>query len=460
VAPPAAPPKPEELLSAAQRGDVTAVQALLAKGADVNAMANNGRTALIEASQNGHLDVVQVLLAKGADVNAKDSLGFSALQMASGQKGHLDVVQVLLAKGADVNAQDNEGWTALMGASASSYADLDIVQALLAKGADVNAKKNDGATALMEACAYNDDGLTPALRRTRALMVERTAYRYLPIVQALLANGADVNARANDGRTALIEASQRGHRVVVQALLAKGADVNAKGKGLILTVFDQMPFHDTPFDDPLFDDTALGMASREGHLDVVLALLAKGADVNAKASNGLTALVQASLHDHLAVVQALLANGADVNAKANNGVTALHEASAAACYAVAAVLVKAGAKGVMPASVYAQLPSQGHSEEIAKKVATDALQCVLIMRELGVGANDRVISADGKAARCLVGNTDIELVTDVVGVEDGYLFVSTKKFGKLKATASLMGNISFFLTPKQTAEFIKLLKVH
>ena len=65
------------------------------------------------------------------------------------------------------------------------------------------------------------------------------------------------------------------------------------------------------------------MRLADGHLEVVQALLAAKADVNAKAANGGTALMVASQTGHLEVVQALLAAKADVNAKAANGVTAL-----------------------------------------------------------------------------------------------------------------------------------------
>src|SRR5208282_1997053 len=65
----------ENLIDAATRGDMGAVQALLAEGADVNARTANGATALILASEEGHREVAQALLAKGADVNAKASDG-------------------------------------------------------------------------------------------------------------------------------------------------------------------------------------------------------------------------------------------------------------------------------------------------------------------------------------------------------------------------------------------------
>ena len=74
------------------------VQALLDKGAEVNAKTNNGVTALMSGLRAGHLDVVQALLAKGAEVDAKANDGVTALMLAS-VNGHLEVVQALLAKG-------------------------------------------------------------------------------------------------------------------------------------------------------------------------------------------------------------------------------------------------------------------------------------------------------------------------------------------------------------------------
>ena len=96
-------------------------------------------------------------------------------------------------------------------------------------------------------------------------------------------------------------ASQTGHQEIVQLLLDKGADVNAKKTDGV---------------------TALMVASRDGHQEVVKLLLDKGADVNAKRTDGVTALMAVSASGYIEIAQSLLANGADVNAK-DNGVTAL-----------------------------------------------------------------------------------------------------------------------------------------
>jgi len=69
------------------------VQALLAKGADVNIMGSYG-TALMEAIFNNHLKVVEVLLSKGADVNVKRSGGMTALKEAK-FFGEKDIIALL-----------------------------------------------------------------------------------------------------------------------------------------------------------------------------------------------------------------------------------------------------------------------------------------------------------------------------------------------------------------------------
>jgi ankyrin repeat protein len=183
----------DDLFNAAKNGDAAAVQALLDKGADVNAKKTNGATALMAASQLGHTEVLELLLAKGADINAKAQSGATALLIAC-QNGRTEVVKALVAKGADTNAKASNGATALI--LASQQGNKEIVQALLTKGADVNAKMDNGATALMHA-ANNGD---------------------IDVVKVLLAAGADVSATASNGATALNIATEAGHKEVIELL--------------------------------------------------------------------------------------------------------------------------------------------------------------------------------------------------------------------------------------------------
>ena len=70
---------------------------------------------LIEAAQRGDLALVKTILAQGADVNGKDEEGATALMVAA-NAGHLAVVSALLDRGADVDAMSKEGGTALIAA--------------------------------------------------------------------------------------------------------------------------------------------------------------------------------------------------------------------------------------------------------------------------------------------------------------------------------------------------------
>ncbi len=122
-------------------------------------------------------------------------------------------------------------------------------------------------------------------------------------VQTLLKNKPDLVFSKNDnGQTPLHYAAQEGHKDVVEVLLIDKADVNAKDK---------------------VGCTPLHVAAYRGHKDVVEVLLAYKADVNAKDNNGFTPLHFAAGIGHKDVVEVLLAYKADVNANDNNGHTPL-----------------------------------------------------------------------------------------------------------------------------------------
>ena len=122
----------------------------------------------------------------------------------------------------------------------------------------------------------------------------------------LLAKGADVNARDEDGETPLHRAANGSHTDTALALIEKGADVNGKNNS---------------------GWTPLHFAASGGHKDTALALIEKGADVNAMDSHEWTPLHYGALNGNTKTALALIEKGADVNAKTKNGQTALHMAA-------------------------------------------------------------------------------------------------------------------------------------
>jgi ankyrin repeat protein len=177
---------------------------------------------------------------------------------------------------------------------------VGIVKVLLEEGAEVNAKTNDGDTALMTAALEG----------------------HTDVAILLTDKGADVNAKKSDGWTVLM-AAVLGERVgIVRALINKGADVNAKTNE---------------------DGTALMAAAQLGNVDITLALLEKGANTNAKATNGATPLIQATQEGNIEVAKILLANGADMNAQRIDGSSALMMSVQNGHTAIVQLLLDAGA---------------------------------------------------------------------------------------------------------------------
>ena len=188
------------LWHASKGGETSVVEALLARGAAVDARDNEGATPLYIASSEGHLDVVAALIKGGAAVDAAQKHGATPLHIAS-REGHLDVLRELLRAEANVNAALNDGTTPLFIASHEGH--LEVVQELLAAEANVNAVLNDGTTPLFIA----------------------SENKHLGVVRELLARGAAVDAARNDGGTPIMAAV--GNIDMVNLLLEAGATVTS-----------------------------------------------------------------------------------------------------------------------------------------------------------------------------------------------------------------------------------------
>lgn len=135
---------------------------------------------------------------------------------------------------ADVNAKNNDGETALI--TASKLNDYKTVKRLIDAGADVNAKNNDGETALIAATKIGDDKADDNCDHnyghyTITCLKVIEIIDVSDIIKALIAAGADVNIKNNDGTTALIEALSTDSLFsedIAKLLIDAGADVNIK----------------------------------------------------------------------------------------------------------------------------------------------------------------------------------------------------------------------------------------
>lgn len=125
------------LLEAADRGDLTRMNALIAAGADLDAVRSGDGSPLIVAARSGRLAAVRLLLERGANPNLAVPGDGNPLIMAA-REGHGEIVELLLTRGAAIDEIVPEDENALIQASAAGR--LAVVRLLVARGADVNAR--------------------------------------------------------------------------------------------------------------------------------------------------------------------------------------------------------------------------------------------------------------------------------------------------------------------------------
>jgi len=226
--------------------------------------------------------MTKYLLDKGAKVNAPVTIGaawtppgvgdvVSTPLMAALRAGSIDSARLLIERGADVHAQDSVGRTPMTIAITYNPHEISL---LLASGVDINEQTRFG-TPLLTAARYQwlypepGPGWGPGVFFISVHIKEEHN-----AVRILLEKGADPNARDSEGRNALMvmsleKRSEDAAELIAETLLNAGCDINAaddKGRTpLIYAVIYQRPA-------------------------AVKMLLKRGANINAKDHDGLSAL--------------------------------------------------------------------------------------------------------------------------------------------------------------------------
>lgn len=242
------------LMEAANMGDISVVKKLVEGGADVNALTDGGDFALLNATYQGWQEVFDYLapltspelrqesekaLTKGLIRRKRANDKYTENFIDAVAIGDLNTVVQTIKDGVNVNAIGSEGTIPLNIASFWGY--LPIVRVLLEAGANLEGKtEDDGKTPLMLAAEGT------ALLATYPSSVDRM--NQIEVIRLLISAGADVNAKSNEGWTALIIAANSGCIEAIKLLLEAGADANAKD---------------------CWGDTALSRALEAGYMDIV-----------------------------------------------------------------------------------------------------------------------------------------------------------------------------------------------
>ncbi|MFZ2197216.1 MAG: ankyrin repeat domain-containing protein [Thermodesulfovibrionales bacterium] len=216
--------------------------------------------------------------------------------------------------------------------SVVSRGDDTAVRDLLKQGADANARDDNGCTPIARAASGG----------------------YLSTVKLLLKNRADVNTPCNHGPNALSLASSRGQEAIVRLLIEKGADVNRRGQQGWYPISDAIEAghagilralieHGAQINISYSYHTPLIHAAGRGRAEIVKILLDGGADVRAIDQNGMTALLRAIDHGHPEIAKMLIERGSDVNIRAGNGYRPLALARSKQQVSVVQALQAAGA---------------------------------------------------------------------------------------------------------------------
>ena len=327
-----------------RRDDLAAVNALIARRADVNARTRHGVTPLGLAALNGNTAIVRKLLDAGANPNAATPGGESAL-MTAARVGRVDAVKLLVERGAAVNAKTSpRQQTALIGAVTENHP--DVVKLLVAHGGDVNARtavtRPHGEYAPGRAGFAAGPGLirqralpTPEGGMTPLLFAVRDGNR--DMMRLLLDLGADIEQTSGNQTSPLVIALLNGQVGIATELLARGASPNTADDYHRAALFAAIELRNANRGTLLFGDG-------RDPLDLIKLLLEKGADFNLRTNttpvhgwmqldaswvnfDGQTPFIRAALSGDIEVMRLLLAHGADPNIATKEGTTALMAAA-------------------------------------------------------------------------------------------------------------------------------------
>ncbi|KAL4112593.1 hypothetical protein QTP88_016346 [Uroleucon formosanum] len=287
-----------------------------------------------------NVKVSRLLLLAGASPDVRtDMLGRAPAICVYAHEGVYDMVAVLLEFGASVNLSNSQGRTPLW--MAASRGHIDVVKLLIEAGASPGLTDSAGRCPLVEAAKNGRFNVVAFLSgcewtvtdpraevdhsdASQQALVQASGRGVDDVVEYLL-DVAEVTVDGQDslsGETALTLASSNGHKSTVVLLIDRGAQVSSPNVKCM---------------------NALALAARDGQWEVVETLIHSGTHVDIVDSEQRTPLMMAASEDHSSIVELLLDSGADLSAEDRQGQTSLSWACLKGRVAIAQYLLDRGA---------------------------------------------------------------------------------------------------------------------
>ena len=226
-----------------------AIQALIDCGNDVNEVTSiQANTALHRAATRAQIDVTQELLKAGADVTKTNCNGWTPLHYCAyfSTRDHCDVASILLSADADVNARTMRKRTALHMAVLQQHVDTSTKEHTIKRNANKTKKndkrhsnddeektddflQNDSSKWLRKGWGSYDEN-TRTSNRSPKRKIRQSKFvstSVVNMINILIQNGVDLEARDDDGMTALHHAAEYGNPRTVFTLIEAGVDMYA-----------------------------------------------------------------------------------------------------------------------------------------------------------------------------------------------------------------------------------------
>ena len=325
------------LQHACQKGHLSVAKSLITNGALIDAPGPQGQTALHLAMHVPHQNVVMLLIQHKANVNARDALSRTPLHIGASQ-GNVAMCSYLVNEGAQLDSREVQSKTSLQLACEAGH--YELVQMMLNQS-KLNPTEMTFLAAFFAAVEFGHVRIAESFfsRGLKLQELQKDSHKpatlaaksgSLAMVELMIKENCDANARDGNGWNALHFASYCGHYQVIERLIGNNVSTIATTSKQETPLLFAVKGSHFPVAEMLLrcsrDDNIVNAGdeqgqqpvhhtARTGSTEIFNLLMSNGAKINVENSFGWQPLHIATAYGHLNLVQRLLEQGANVDEK-------------------------------------------------------------------------------------------------------------------------------------------------